>query len=265
MQSRSDIDDLYKAFGGDPGQYQEIGQKQKTLAARNRWPILSDERPGANLPIAPAVDVAGVDALGQTKPWPPETPVALIASAATVVAAAPVRRGTAIFNGSSGRWWVGAEVQDTVTSVDIAAVSESGTPIEAVMATAIERMKVEREIEMPDGMLVEHETASSQVQLGVPEIEPEPELELLQSVVTSPVMSISEPIASVVTPQVDPEVIAPPSVMVASTAPELIAAVPAMSVVEVSVAAPSLKGVFARLASTPCPKVERSGGSTSSE
>ncbi len=57
MSSSNDIANLFRQFGGTPGQYQEIGQTRLAQESRERWPLLAAVDPG-EMPDIPAVTPA---------------------------------------------------------------------------------------------------------------------------------------------------------------------------------------------------------------
>ncbi|CAJ50243.1 cellulose biosynthesis protein BcsP [Bordetella avium] len=75
MRDFSDIGNLYRKFGGDSRDYQEIGREAKAEAARGRWPLLGRVHPGEAV-IAPAVQALAQQAAVPAH-WPPRPGKAL--------------------------------------------------------------------------------------------------------------------------------------------------------------------------------------------
>lgn len=73
MSDATDISSLYRRFGGDPEQYQEVGQANQAQASRERWPLLSAIHPERAM-LPPSVGERA-DPPNAGSPWPPSTPV----------------------------------------------------------------------------------------------------------------------------------------------------------------------------------------------
>lgn len=70
MSDSNDISSLYRQFGGDPGQYQEIGRTNQAIAARERWPLLAAIQPGQGF-VPPAVGAEPANSALPRSAWPP--------------------------------------------------------------------------------------------------------------------------------------------------------------------------------------------------
>jgi|GEM_PF-4585892 len=265
MQSQSDIDDLYKAFGGDPSQYREIVQQEKAMAARSRWPVLAEERSDEKQTIAPAVDANGMDAPSPALQWPPMPPDASIATVAASVVK-PLRRGSVVAKGSSGRWWLATDEDDVVAQRD-------EPTLEARAALPDEPIFV-----VPPETAVESPVVSVTT-LSAPELSPQPEPEVESEVEVEPKVDpvIAEPVAATLpepevpavlladVPPVEPEIVTIASVeeRVVVT-PASVVVVPDVTTTQAT-STSSLKGVFARLAQAPRSSATPPGASTASK
>ncbi|WP_233235846.1 cellulose biosynthesis protein BcsP [Bordetella sp. LUAb4] len=69
-RNTSDISSLYRQFGGDPGQYREIGLANKAGVARERWPLLGHVQPGTRF-VPPKVGSSTADRPVVQASWPP--------------------------------------------------------------------------------------------------------------------------------------------------------------------------------------------------
>jgi len=69
-RNTSDISSLYRQFGGDPGQYREIGLANKAGVARERWPLLGHVQPGTRY-VPPKVGSSTADHPVVQASWPP--------------------------------------------------------------------------------------------------------------------------------------------------------------------------------------------------
>ncbi|ALM85422.1 cellulose biosynthesis protein BcsP [Bordetella sp. N] len=66
----SDISSLYRQFGGDPGQYRELGRDGKAVQARERWPLLGHVQPGTRY-VPPKAGSSTADRPVVAATWPP--------------------------------------------------------------------------------------------------------------------------------------------------------------------------------------------------
>ena len=54
MSQSDDVGNLFRRFGGDAADYQELAQETDLNLARQRWPMLSARLDGERAPIPPA-------------------------------------------------------------------------------------------------------------------------------------------------------------------------------------------------------------------
>jgi hypothetical protein len=77
MSHSDDVGNLFRRFGGDAADYQELAHEADLNLARQRWPMLSARLDGERPPIPPATPAGAAPGCARPVAIPPVPPVAV--------------------------------------------------------------------------------------------------------------------------------------------------------------------------------------------